>query len=146
MRCSIVSMLLRPGVIVLALGIGTAAHGAAILRGLVLANQLGGAPVANVPIVADGANPTQSDSTGRFLLVFPKRQPGDTVRVIVAHFGWVVVNDVQLQRELPRDPEQRPMEIIICKEGEREQWAMSFYRLKGREASEETYRRKLQEL
>ena len=146
MRCSIVSLLLRPGVVVLALGIGTAAHAAATLRGLVLANQLGGMPVVNVQIAAQGANPTQSKSLGEFLLEFPDRQPGDLVRLIVAHPGWVVVNDVQLQRALPRNPKEQPLEIIVCKEGEREQWAMQFYRLKGREAAEDTYRRKLAEL
>ena len=116
------------------------------LKGVVLLNQVGGSPVGGVQVVADGANPTVSDSTGRFALGFPSRKPGDTVRLIVVREGWVVVNDLQLERELPSDPDRRPLEILISRAGEREQWAQQFYRLKGREAAEGTYQRKLQEL
>jgi tetratricopeptide (TPR) repeat protein len=119
---------------------------AATLKGVVLLNQVGGSPVLGVQVVADGANPTASDSTGRFLLGFPSRKPGDTARLIVVREGWVVVNDFQLERELPSDPDRRPLEIVISKAAEREQWALQFYRLKGREVAEGTYQRKLQEL
>ena len=48
--------------------------------------------------------------------------------------------------ELPSDPDRRPLEILISRAAEREQWALQFYRLKGREAAEGTYQRRLAEL
>ena len=136
----------RAGVALLmccACGLG---HAAATLKGVVLLNQSGGEPVANVQVTADGASPTTSDSFGQFLLKFRKRVPGDSMRMVVVRKGWVVVNDIQLERELPSDPDRRTFEIIICKAAQREKWALQFYRLKGREVAEATYKLKLQQL
>ncbi|MEK6208967.1 MAG: tetratricopeptide repeat protein [Pseudomonadota bacterium] len=136
----------RAGVALLMLCACGLGHAAATLKGVVLLNQLGGQPEANVQVAADGANPTVSDSTGGFLLAFPNRKPGESVRLRVVRKGWVVVNDIQLERELPDNPNRRPLEILISKAAEREQWALQFYRLKGREVAEAIYKRKLQEL
>ncbi len=136
----------RRGGALLLLLCGSGAEGAGRLKGLVVVNQVGGTPAVGVQVAAAGANATATKSLGEFELGFPGKQPGELVRVVIKREGWVVVNDLQLERELPRDPDQRVLVVLICKEGEREQWAQQFYRLKGREAVEGVYRRKLQEL
>jgi tetratricopeptide (TPR) repeat protein len=122
------------------------AWAAATLKGQVVLNRERGEPVASVAVSADGANQTITQTDGRFVLVFPSRQPGQDTRVIVAHPGWIVVNDLLLQHRLPDNPEFRPLEIIICRGAEREQWALEFYRLKGTQAVDQQYQRRLAEL
>jgi tetratricopeptide (TPR) repeat protein len=117
---------------------------ATTLKGVILANEVGGSPIADVPVVADGANPTVSESLGRFTLEFPQKSPGDTVRVIVKKEGYVVVNDVQLETVLPADA--APLTVILAKEGDREEMARRFYRLKSFGAIEESYQKRLKEL
>jgi len=119
---------------------------AATLKGVIRANEEGGEPMPNVPIVADGANPTTSESFGRFTLEFRNKNPGDPVEVIVKQEGYVPVNEVQLQLELPARPEGKILTIILCKEGDREEMARRFYRLKSNEAIEATYQQKLKVL
>lgn len=91
-----------------------AAMEAATLKGVVFENELGGPPVANVEVAAvAGANPTVSDSLGRFTLSFPKKQPGEAIRVVVQKAGHEVVNEVQLEMPLPADPDARPLTILL---------------------------------
>jgi tetratricopeptide (TPR) repeat protein len=119
---------------------------AAILKGVVLANEVGGQPLENVQVSAAGTNPTVSDSFGMFTLEFPKRQPGETVRVLVKQTGQVVVNDVQLELALPANADDKVFTIVLCKEENREEMARRFYRLKSFDAIEESYRKRLKEL
>ena len=118
---------------------------AASLRGLVLANELGGPPMGNVEISAIAGNPNNTDANGKFTFAFPNKRPGDTVRLIVRKEGYVVVNDIQLELTLPADPEERPAIILLCKEGDREEMARRFYKLKSVEAIDKTYRKKFEE-
>src|SRR5689334_23361462 len=78
---------------------------AAILRGEIRINEVGGSLAPNVRVQADGANPSASDSGGQFVIEFPKLSPGDTTNVRIVREGWAVVNDIQMQRELPSRPE-----------------------------------------
>lgn len=117
-------------------------EGNADLRGVVLANELSGPPMANVEVGAVAANPSVTDTNGKFTFAFPHRNPGDTIRLIVHKDGYVVVNDIQLELALPSNPEERPTIILLCKESEREEWARRFYRLKIVEAIDQTYTRK----
>jgi tetratricopeptide (TPR) repeat protein len=117
---------------------------ATALRGLVIENELGGPPMPNVQISAvAGANPTVTHSDGTFKLEFPKKQPGDIVQIVVSKPGYVVVNEVQLRRPLPKDPDSEPLTILLCKEEVREEMARRFYQLKGFEAIERTYERRV---
>jgi tetratricopeptide (TPR) repeat protein len=115
------------------------------LRGVVLANELGGPPMGNVEISVLAGNTNNTDANGKFTFTFPNKKPGDTVRLIVRKEGYVVVNDIQLELTLPADPEERPAIILLCKEGDREEMASRFYRLKSREAVEETFKKKFEE-
>ena len=119
---------------------------AATLKGIVLSNELGGPPIAGVEISADGANPTQTKSNGAFLLDFPRKKPGDPVRVIAQKPGLMVVNDIQLDLALPGEADTKPLIILMSQEGSREEMARRFYRLKSFETVDETYQTKLKEL
>lgn len=120
---------------------------AANLRGVILANEMGGAPLSNVEVSAvAGANASVTDDQGRFGLEFATRQPGDMVQLVVRKGGYVVINDFQLRMALPRDPDAEPVILLICKEDVREEQARRYYRLKSFEAIEAHYKKQLQEL
>jgi hypothetical protein len=68
------------------------------------------------------------------------------VRLVVIKEGYVVVNWVQLDLALPKNPNADPLQIIICKETDREEMARRFYQLKGDKAAEDTYQQKLKAL
>src|SRR5437016_5848222 len=119
---------------------------AASLRGLVLANERGGPPMGNVEVGALVGNTNNNDANGKFTLSFPNKKPGDTVRLIVRKEGYVVVNDIQLEWILPADPDERPLIILLCKEGDSEEMARRFYKLKNLEAIDETYKKKRQDV
>src|SRR5664280_167679 len=119
---------------------------ASSLKGMVLANQQGGSPVARVKIGAAGANPTETGESGSFTLQFPNAQPGDVVQVTVNRPGYVVVNYVQLRMVLPKNADTEPLTLLLCKEAEREEWARQFYRLKSLDAVEQTYKARVKQL
>ena len=125
----------------------TEAHGA-VVKGTVILNGEGGPGVANVQITdsTHAGGPWATDTDGGFTLDYPNRAPGEKVRLGVIKEGYVVVNWVQLELDLPKDPNAYPLEIIICKEADREEMARRFYQLKGVEAIEATYQQKLKSL
>jgi tetratricopeptide (TPR) repeat protein len=99
----------------------------------------------NVRVVANDASPTVSDSTGQFSLTFPTLRPGDPIKVKIVREGWAVVNDVELDRELPVNPDARRLVIVISKAQERQVWALRYYRLRGEEVVDAEYQRRLKE-
>jgi tetratricopeptide (TPR) repeat protein len=119
---------------------------AATLWGMILVNEMGGAPLANVSVAAEGANKTTTDDEGMFTLGFPMKHPGEQVRVVVNHAGHVVVNDVQLEVNLPETNSTFRLVLLVCKQGVREEMARRFYRLKSFEAIDASYQQQLQEL
>jgi hypothetical protein len=106
------------------------AEGGAVLRGVVLANEVGGQPMGNVAVGILVGNTNNTDANGKFAFSFPDKGPGDTVRLIVHKEGYVVVNDIQLELTLPSNPEERPAVILLCKEGDREDMALASTGLK----------------
>ncbi len=120
---------------------------AASIKGVVLANELSGPPLENVGVdAAAGTSHTETDLAGKFSLEFPRRQPGDWVRLLASKPGYEVVNEVELEATLPADAEAKPLIVLLCKEGNREEMARRFYRLKSFDAIEETYRKRAKEL
>ena len=98
----------------------TETQGAAV-KGTVILNGEGGQGVANV-LITDSAHtggPWATGSDGGFTLDYPNRAPGERVRLGVTKEGYVVVNWVQLDLALPKDPDAYPLQIIICKQGGR---------------------------
>jgi tetratricopeptide (TPR) repeat protein len=119
----------------------------ATLRGLIVANELGGTPIANVEVSAvDGANPVRSDANGVFTLQFPNHAPGETVRLVVRKLGMVVVNEYQLERPLPAARSKDTLVLLLCPDGKREEWASRFYRLRTLAEAERAHREKVEEL
>ena len=120
----------------------------ALVKGSVILNAEGGPGVANVQITdsAHTGGPWATDNDGGFTLDYPNRAPGERVRLEVIKEGYVVVNWVQLDLALPKDPNAYPLQIIICKEADQEEMALRFYQLKGVEAVEKTYQEKLKAL
>ncbi len=107
---------------------------AAVLKGLVLANELGGPPVAGVEIVTtDGEVRAVTDAKGSFTLLFPDKHAGDIVKLTVRSEGREVVNDVQLEHSLGEEPEGGPLVLLLCREGNREEMARRMVLLHGRE-------------
>jgi hypothetical protein len=86
----------------------------AIIKGTIILNSEGGLGVANVQITdsAHTGGPWASDSGGGFTLDYPNRAPGEKVRLGVLKEGYVVVNWVQLDLALPKDPNAYPLQII----------------------------------
>src|SRR5215468_7812406 len=118
----------------------------ATLRGVVVRDREHGAPMAGVELTAPGANPVTTGNDGQFVLAFPKAHPGQDVSVRVSRAGWEVVNDVLLDRQLPEPASAHAFEVIVCPSADRDQRRMEFYRLKGNQAVEQTYRAKLAEI
>jgi tetratricopeptide (TPR) repeat protein len=120
---------------------------AATVKGVILANEVGGPPIANVQVSAvGGANAVASHSDGTFVLEFPDKQPGETVQLIVQKPGMVVVNDFQLRLTLPKAASAAPLILLLCRAADREEMARRFYQLRSFEAIEQSYRQKLEDL
>ena len=85
-------------VIVVLLILASAPVDAAILKGVIFANEMNGAPIANVMVadLAQTTSPSVSDYLGRFTLEFRQRRAGDTVNIIVKKEGYLVVNEILL--------------------------------------------------
>ena len=103
------------------------------LSGIVLENRLGGRPVADVTVTAEGTNPKSTTASGKFTLTFGDKGPGDQVRLVVNRPGSVVVNDIQLEISLPSKSNKQELIILICPERERDRWATEFYRVRIKE-------------
>ena len=98
---------------------------AATIKGTIVLDEVGGQPMANVQIVdsARSGGPWASGSDGGFTLDYPERHPGQRVQLLVNKEGYVVVNELQLDLAIPADPDARPLQIILCKEADREDGA-----------------------
>lgn len=118
-----------------------------MLKGVILSNELSGPPMANVQVaVLDGANATVSDSVGRFTLVFPNREPGEKVQLIISHSDRVVVNYESLKRLLPKDPATETVTLLLCESRLVEEMRRRFYRLRSLTAIDENYARRIKAL
>ena len=122
-------MLCRLVIIVLLVLVDLRVHAAALLKGVILKNELSGPPMPNVGVVADGTNPNATDAFGRFILKFPLKNPGDMVRITLRKEGYVVVNDAQLQLALPADADAAPLTLILAKEADRQEMVRRLYGL-----------------
>jgi hypothetical protein len=85
----------------------------ALVKGSVILNGEGGPGAGNVQITdsAHTGGPWATGSDGGFTLDYPNRAPGEKVRLGVIKEGYVVVNWVQLDLALPKDPNVYPLQI-----------------------------------
>jgi hypothetical protein len=103
---------------------------AAVLKGVVVENEVGGPPAPNVEVTSTGANPKETRNDGQFTLDFPDKKPGAVVHVFVSKVGYVVVNDVQLEQMLPANADVKPLVILVCREANREEMKRRYYGLR----------------
>src|SRR6266496_4182618 len=109
---------------------------AATLKGVILANERGGPPMAGVRVSAVGANTTETGESGSFTLEFPNAQPGDRVQLTVSKPGYLVVNDYELSAHLPNTPDVDLLTLFLCKKAERDKWVSVLYRVAFHDASD----------
>jgi tetratricopeptide (TPR) repeat protein len=136
----------RLSCLVSTLAIAGSAWADATLRGVVVHDREHGAPIAGVTVSSVGANLVTTGVDGQFVLVYRGRRPGQDVTVQVSYAGCDVVNYVLLDRQLPDLTSTRAFEIILCERPICEQRKIEFYRLKGNQAVDQTYREKLARL
>ena len=119
-----------------------------LLKGLVIANEVGGSGMDNVPISVDegAVNSEITKDGGKFAFAFLDKQPGQTVYLRANKEGYVVVNDVQLEVVIPANPDAKLLTVILCPEDEREKWAAQLYRVIIDRGTEEKYQQKLKAL
>src|SRR6266480_2606025 len=118
----------------------------AVLRGVVLANEEGSSPMENVEVFPSVGNAVTTGRDGKFTFRFPNNSPGDRVQLNPRRDGYLVVNAIQLEElRLPSNPNDKPVTILMCKDGDREEMTRRFYKLKSFEAIEQTYKKKLAE-
>lgn len=145
-RSYIVSVIAVMAMLAVHVVFASPALAASTLRGEVRVNESSGALAPNVRVRADGANPTATDGDGQFLLTFPALQPGDSVKLEIVRDGWAVVNDIELDRQLPSARSEKKAIVVISKSTDRQRWALTYYRLRANEAVEFFYRRRIEEL
>ena len=145
---AVVFMLSRLSIIILMLLAGLPAD-AATLKGVVIANEMGGSGMDNVSVSVDDAGPksTVSKDGGKFAFEFPDKKAGEVVHVRMNKEGYAVVNDVQLlDVTIPANPDAKLLTIIACREADREKWAGLLYQVTSDKAIEATYQQKLKAL
>lgn len=99
-----------------------------IVGQVMVVDEEGQRPLAGVQISSWGANPTISDSFGRFELPFIDKEPGDKVVLHIVKKGYEVINRPDLETIIGKDPDEL-IEILMCKEGERDTYATTYYKL-----------------
>ncbi|WP_027477935.1 tetratricopeptide repeat protein [Curvibacter gracilis] len=132
----------------IALGCAPGAHAAATLTGIVVQDRMNGPAVGRVPISAPGVTPTSSGNDGVFVLRFPQAGPGDEVSIHAGDKAWAVVNDEALSLRLPSAGGigKWQLTIVVATPVERMRRRGELYGLVFREAVEQQYQSKLNEL
>lgn len=110
----------------------TSGQSAAVLQGTVTFLNSGSRPAVGVKISAFGANDSYTTDAGMFRLEFSDKKPGDRVKIIVGStdksgFALELVNDRVLEQiRIPSNPEEDIIEIIVCKNGQRNDAALRY--------------------
>jgi tetratricopeptide (TPR) repeat protein len=119
------------------------------VSGVVLDRTLQGKGMPGVQVSAKPlGNPRTTDSDGSFILEFPQIHPGESIHINLEKRDdrngeeYVVVNDVQLDTFLPKDL-THTLIFIICKQGEREEYARHFYKMGSLRAIKDVFEREL---
>jgi tetratricopeptide (TPR) repeat protein len=114
------------------------------LKGVILLNEAGGPPIANVQVsVIDGANAVSSLSNGTFVLEVDK-QPGAAVRLILQKPGMVVVNAHEREFNLPKPENAASLTFLLCQEADLPEMRRHYYHVDSVDSSAQSYGRKLQ--
>lgn len=109
-----------------------------------------GERVQAIQVNARGASPAitkaTSDSEGVFRLVFPDRNPGDTIFLSITTRIYDLVNHPrELEVVLPDNPGEKQVRLVVCKKGERDRNAIEYYEISTRYITD-SYERRQKEL
>lgn len=97
-------------------------------------------PAPHIQIQADGSNGDYTNTDGGYRLYFSQHHPGGVVALRVGNadrqitdgkgnvLEWVNQTDLETV-VLPKKPEDRPVQIIVCPKGYRDQAAQRYYRI-----------------
>lgn len=99
------------------------------LRGIVKLQSSGSKPLVGVEVSAFGANPTYTNSQGQFELIFPNKRAGDAVTLIIQKAGFELINERETAKIVLRNDIDDPVTIVMSKAGERDQQALSYYKI-----------------
>jgi tetratricopeptide (TPR) repeat protein/pimeloyl-ACP methyl ester carboxylesterase len=119
------------------------AQGLTVVRGLVVADRIGGQPLKGVVVRLIGGGATETDSDGTFTLRLHHKQPGDVIQLSVSKAEYVVVNFFQLKVVIPKNPDEEPLALVMCKKDEFEEWARVYIGLKTLQVIDENYLNRL---
>ncbi|MCP4396369.1 MAG: tetratricopeptide repeat protein [bacterium] len=109
------------------------------LPGGITMHDVGGKPVQGVQVVAaDVSSPTISDTFGLFELLIAGKKFGDAVTLKALKAGLEVVNRMDMEVILQTDPAKR-VKIVLCAEGERDQYALMYYKIRIERAIQANY-------
>ncbi|MBB3841047.1 tetratricopeptide (TPR) repeat protein [Runella defluvii] len=84
------------------------------LVGYVTRQNSGNEPVGNVEVKSMFANQTVTTSDGEFNLTFQGAKPGRNVTIDVFKENWIVINKEKLNLNLPEDPKNNKLKIVMC--------------------------------
>lgn len=101
--------------------------------------------ISHVPIEADGANGTVTDSNGEFILKFRRHNPGDEIKLKVKPKGYVVVNKLEISRVILRNIRTIPISVVVSLPEHQFESALNYYEIKGYEALADRFNKALAE-
>lgn len=121
-----------------------------LLKGVVLYQNSGGKPAVGIQVSAFGANPQDvyTTSNGFFVLSFKAKKPGEKVKIILGSTdekgkNIELVNNKQLEMlRIPSNPDDDPIEIIICPTGQKDETALRFYEILAKATKNESAAKK----
>lgn len=99
------------------------------LRGLVKLKSSGSKPLVGVQISAFGANAAYTNELGQFELIFPNKEVGDAVTLIIQKTGFELINEREISKVVLRNNLDDPVTIVMSKEGERDRQALAYYNI-----------------
>ncbi len=109
------------------------------IKGKIVYLNSGKKPAVGVEVRAQGSNGDYSKSDGAYTLIFPQKKVGNTVYLEVGEDIVVrgnktkkieLVNEKELKTvNIPSDPENAPLKIIVCPKGFRDKYAQKYYKI-----------------
>ena len=112
------------------------------LHGYVTEQNSGKNPVQNVLVKSLFANEIMSNSNGEFVLVYQNTALGANVFVTASKENWVVVNEKEMSLNLPENPKENKLKIVMCPEAALQARKKEYYEINDRYITQ-AYEKKL---
>mgnify|MGYP000697548194 FL=1 len=115
------------------------------LHGYVTEQNSGKNPVQNVLVKSLFANEIMSNSNGEFVLVYQNTALGANVFVTASKENWVVVNEKEMSLNLPENPKENKLKIVMCPAAVLEARKKEYYQINDRYITQ-AYEKKLKDI